>query len=522
MRTLLIADDERIIREGLAGSLDWQELGISEVHMASDGEEALQIVRRQKIDIALVDIEMPEMNALQLIEQCRRDACSTEFIIITGYDNFKYAQKAIQCGVFDYLLKPCDPDQLRQVIEKLLAKQDQADRFHSLGEQASKQLTLLLPHAQAQLLRELIERRSASLEDIDHIRQALHLSDGFYRIILFPLHDYNADEKTTLELYQRIRANYPDTSALIDDDALLLLSAAKSRDEAAILADDVKLILKSCRQAFDTPIISQPGSLDRISTLYGNCRAFRPVIDYFQDADLVFQQDFRLASQIEDDLVESYLFNLTHAISSNQAELACTIVNSLRDFCRIKLLDFDLAKELCVRTIVMIIRENLLTVEDHSESIRLITAAWSVNELFSLLSREVRKITATRKKMPGHNFSKPVQQVIDYINLHLADSSLSLNQIASGLLFMSPDYLGKLFKKECGIKFNNYLLAARMKKAEQLLRSTDDRIYEIAEKVGFGDNPTYFSQLFKQYTGRLPKEFRLQRDVTPGANSSGC
>ena len=106
MRTLLIADDERIIREGLAGSLDWHELGISQVLLASDGEEALQIVRSQKVDIALVDIEMPEMDALQLIEQSRRDACTTEFIIITGYDNFKYAQKAIQCGGFDYLLKP--------------------------------------------------------------------------------------------------------------------------------------------------------------------------------------------------------------------------------------------------------------------------------------------------------------------------------------------------------------------------------------------------------------------------------
>ncbi|MGH4051959.1 MAG: helix-turn-helix domain-containing protein [Clostridium sp.] len=73
---------------------------------------------------------------------------------------------------------------------------------------------------------------------------------------------------------------------------------------------------------------------------------------------------------------------------------------------------------------------------------------------------------------------------------------------------MNTDYLGKLFKNECGIKFSNYLLAIRMKKAKLLIRSTDASISSVAEQVGFPDNHTYFSQLFKKYTGVQPKDYK--------------
>ncbi|NLG83368.1 MAG: helix-turn-helix domain-containing protein, partial [Firmicutes bacterium] len=113
------------------------------------------------------------------------------------------------------------------------------------------------------------------------------------------------------------------------------------------------------------------------------------------------------------------------------------------------------------------------------------------------------------------NYNRIIRQVIQYVNENLSDSSLSLNYIASKILYLNPDYLGKLFKKECGIKFSDYLMKLRMEKAKQLLITAGDlKMYEVARRVGFGDNVAYFGQVFRKYTGLLPSEYRTKYGQT--------
>lgn len=105
--------------------------------------------------------------------------------------------------------------------------------------------------------------------------------------------------------------------------------------------------------------------------------------------------------------------------------------------------------------------------------------------------------------------NKIVNKIIKYVQENLNDEQLSLKTIAGQVLYMNENYLSKLFIKETGEKFSHFLMRLRMEKAKELMEnSADDRIYEVASKVGFGNNPQYFSQLFKRYTGLAPTEYK--------------
>ena len=118
-------------------------------------------------------------------------------------------------------------------------------------------------------------------------------------------------------------------------------------------------------------------------------------------------------------------------------------------------------------------------------------------------------------------YSMPIRQILQYVKENISNSKLSLNYIAANVLYLNPEYLGKLFKKECGIKFSNYLMRVRMEKAKQLMAVCDDlKMYEVARKVGLGDNAAYFGQVFRKYTGLLPSEYKSKVNKTPAEDFS--
>ena len=107
MHKLFIIDDEYDVIEGIKLSVNWEEYGIEICGDSSNGAEAFDKIYGLKPDILIVDMNMPIMGGIELIEKVRKAGLNTEFIILSGYDDFNYAQKAINLGVIEYLLKPC-------------------------------------------------------------------------------------------------------------------------------------------------------------------------------------------------------------------------------------------------------------------------------------------------------------------------------------------------------------------------------------------------------------------------------
>lgn len=116
---LLIADDEEITRQGLK-RLNWSALGISEVREAANGKTAMQVIRQDRPDLILTDIQMPGMTGLELARLIREEKIICKVIILTGYEVFDYAKKAVAYQVFEYLLKPSDSEEILSTVRRAM------------------------------------------------------------------------------------------------------------------------------------------------------------------------------------------------------------------------------------------------------------------------------------------------------------------------------------------------------------------------------------------------------------------
>lgn len=133
--------------------------------------------------------------------------------------------------------------------------------------------------------------------------------------------------------------------------------------------------------------------------------------------------------------------------------------------------------------------------------------------LEELISRSLLRLRKESSSVRSNDF---VHQMITYTNGHYADESLSLQHLADKVVYMNADYIGREFTRAVGKKFSSYLLGVRMEHAKSLMHADSSlHSYEIAEKVGLGDNPHYFSQLFRKYTGTTPRDYRCLLDEQP-------
>lgn len=132
----------------------------------------------------------------------------------------------------------------------------------------------------------------------------------------------------------------------------------------------------------------------------------------------------------------------------------------------------------------------------------------TIQQMHQLFTESAKEITTYFYKENKRSYSKVVQRVMDAVEREIANPDLSLNHIAQNELFMSADYLGKLFKKETGERFSNYLTKIRIEKAKEFIEEEQDiKFFEIAEKLGYND-AQYFSQVFKRQTGYTPTEYK--------------
>jgi two-component system response regulator YesN len=133
----------------------------------------------------------------------------------------------------------------------------------------------------------------------------------------------------------------------------------------------------------------------------------------------------------------------------------------------------------------------------------------TIQALRDFVEHTAREITSEHYEQTKNKQSSIINRVESIIHSNLHNSQLTLYGVASEMLYMNADYLGKLFKKETGERFSNYVMKARMEKAIELIGEMDDvKVFELAELLGFGDNPQYFSQVFKKHTGFTPSEFK--------------
>jgi two-component system response regulator YesN len=510
---VLLADDEKIIVEGISSVVDWEALDTELVATARNGLDAYEKIIECKPDIVISDIRMPGMDGLSLVSKVQKEFPSIKFILLSGFSEFEYARTAMKHGVKNYLLKPCNEDKISaalvEVINEIKDKKNQDNFICELREKYKK----AQPYIKAQLLTEFLSSKSHSNKDLSFYQELfdIEINSQRVRLLLFQLEGEFSYEH--LFVIKNIGGEIFDSLLLNTNIGKNVLFLIEGDDETEELYHKIEKIRKLVRQYYkrDTTVaISDVDNVQNARNLYREAIECLEHRFYLGEGSIITKKDIFSAnpdSQTDFTLDEQ---QIVLKIKSGHIQDVCDEIASVFNKMANLRLGIHITKSYSIQLYIAIVQ----TVEtDRMHDYLLGTSALLGMETVQQMKEYIEK---TAKEMTSEYYSRfkskqssVISRVIEIVKENLGNPDLSLKMVASEMLYMNPDYLGKLFKQETGERFSVYLTKHRIEKAvEYLLEMDDVKIVTLAEMIGFGDNPQYFSQVFKRYTGYTPSEYQ--------------
>jgi two-component system response regulator YesN len=519
---VFFVEDEIITREGIRENVDWRSCGFEFCGEAADGEMALPLLRTAQPDVLITDIKMPFMDGLQLSKIVRERMPWVKIIILSGHDEFEYAQKAISLGVTDYLLKPVTVQKLQSVLQKLSGQLDQErkeqENLKKLQEQMEDNRAML----RERLLFKLIVGAISPAEAVEKGQMlGLDLISRHYLVVILKLELSDRTEQYDHDEYQQLQQaltelaeRNPDVFVLKRDWGDITLIMKGSTPE--YLEEDRDLLLQEIRQTVAKTryqiTIGVGASKERIADI---SQSFVDALLQIQNSvnDTGLRLNYSLEQKellkLDKAAVENFLrcgkrddFNefFNHYIGTlNESALKSTLIKNYI-FMDVVLATARLINELGGE--IDRVLPELNSIETSLSSVR------SVEQLREQTSKIISIGLSYRDNQPNGQHAHSIRQAKEYIEQHYMDPDLSLNDVAARAS-LSASHFSMVFSQETSQTFKEYLTEIRMTKAKELLRMTTLRSADIAYKVGYND-PHYFSSVFKKHTGLSPLEFRSQ------------
>lgn len=543
MYKLILVDDEQEVREGILKKVEWEKYGFDIVGQAENGREALEIAERTDPDVVITDIKMPFMDGIRLSEELSKRFPTTKVIILTGFDEFEYAQKAVKLNVVEYVLKPVSANELVEILSrvKLLIDEEKAKKedINTLKEYYVKSLPILREKFMTTLITNKLHR-SEIMEKAQSYN--LDLNGNGFMVSVVSL-DYNlssAEDEEYKELNEV--SSEPNEMELIKVSALNLCSEIAAKNELGIvfLQDDKIVVIAVSKQALVEQFVGKTlNSLEEIRTSAEKylkstvtigigtvCSEVNEISISYKAA--LSALDYRIVlgsnrtifiEDIEPKAVEKVTFDelkeraLTSSIKvGTEAEIGETIDNLFKEVIEIKasIKDYQIYLLEILTTITKIAKNSNVDMDDiFGNNYNFFVELYKfndINEVKSWVKDIALKLSNYITKDRQDTVKLIVRQAKDYAKDNYNDSEITINKICEHL-HISPTYFSLIFKRETKTTFINYLTKIRMEAAKELLRTTDKKTFEIAEKVGYSE-PNYFSYSFKKNFGISPSEYR--------------
>lgn len=507
----LIIDDEEIVCRGLTRFVKWKEHGFEVAGSANSVDAALLLLETLHVDVIFMDIRMPEKNGLELLPILKEKYPEIKSVILSGYSDFAYAKEAIRYGVFDYLTKPVNLDEMGQLL----------DRLHQDFDRQQQQLQV-----HSDRLEVLLISAAKGYSGIDPQKLKLPTLKSWFALSMM-LSDRRISEQELFtekeNMKNHITALIPD-SILLDDDvySLFALLPCCSEKEADTFLDHLEQfcprlqewICGISRIKTDICQIHDAWMESGQAMRFLHARSKTGMIRY-KNIETLFSQG---APEMQTVLQEA-LHRLTAPETRDTAILY--IRDSLFSICQ-KDHTFTQYQTTCIRFLtelngylgnLELPKTDLHTKLNQTLCQILLCQSYpdTVNCMTAYLEWLVDQLDHSDSQQLGTGVIREIQL---FIRQHYAED-ISLNTLAEHF-YLHSNYLSKLFKDKTGKNFIEYLTEVRMKKAKELLQNTDYKIIDICAMTGY-DNPRYFSRLFKQHTQMTPREYR---DLTQTAKKT--
>ena len=479
MKTLLIVEDEKMIRKGIAVMAARSAVPIETIIECKNGVEALEVMEQQEIDTIFTDIRMPKMDGIELVQKIKELGYQSDIVVISGYDDFNYAVEMLKQGVFDYLLKPVKREKIEEILQMLEERQKETNiKQKEAIDILHNQIKYFLLSEIAEEEWEKKEEQYGNIFDNEPYRVlvgARHSLQNTGGILLENMQGQDVvflKEKNYIEWLEQGEAmgiGVSGTYVLFQHCVQAYKEAKRSRIQAFIenKRQVISLCIKGGEKVFDEKekwkFIEQ--FVQQFTTKERDC-AIRQLLNFYFDAQhgkIVGRDILNMTEQIQKKLVDGY----RNMIPEEKRGLL-KYENPLSWRCAKEFLEY--------------------------------LQNWFL-ELSDCLSEQFINDQSKRK----------IKEALQYIQEHYRDD-LNMATV-SNYVSMNYSLFSITFKEYTGVNFVNYLKEIRVQAAKELLENTDWKIQEVSKQVGY-ENDKHFLKIFKSLCGVSPTEYRNNFQVS--------
>lgn len=503
MYTILIVDDERNERDGIEKLIRRYRYDLN-VLQAENGENALKIFDKNNIDILLTDIKMPFMTGMELIEQVYKKGWDPVCIIYSAYGEFEYAQNAIALGVLQYLLKPIRLEEFQNLFHKVFEVCDGRREREQEKAQIKKEQT---QSAREKTGREIIRYLESEIDGNGDSYKELFCEDEIYPVILS--NNLYLFSRHWDEYVHEIKRIFTENAFIINrDDAqvLLLIPAVKNLHKKEIRTACEELInLSQVRYQSDIFMIVGQQCTD-IEQLKAEYEKMKEQIDYqfFISGSKCLIDDQGAFLKKEKDMLPVYFKKILTCAKLKDFQAMGEEFKKAFEYVEENIGFSSLYIKYNFSEIIKKCYEITGNEEQMMKSLENIYEARTLEGMKTVVENIVNEFI--QEEGPTGSDNRVVGLVLDIIKQDYGNSTLSVALIAEKI-GISAAYLSSLFKMEMGENLAKYISRYRIEKARELLETTNMKISDIAERVGYF-NVSYFISLFHVNIGCSPSKYR--------------
>ncbi|KRE98490.1 hypothetical protein ASG89_05680 [Paenibacillus sp. Soil766] len=517
MYKVLLVDDEKLSRDSIAALIHWDEHGLQLIGAAKNGFEALDWVDKEMPDIVITDIKMPVMNGLELIGKIKEKRSDTVFVVLSGYDEYDYMSEAMRYGIKHYLLKPCNELQIIDILSEIKIEIANVSREREFFTKLNNNFYRVLPHVKEQFLRDIALTGTYNQQDFEEFMAMFHIHAQSFQLVLvqlgesrgylekFALKNIAEDLFTAEKLY---------LSTVVEDSVLLLIQSMAFENLATIL-NEIRDIYKSYYRLELFMGVSGAGGFKDIRSMYKEVHDVLRYRFYFTEGCMLTSSDVKVTTKVAWQVDFNSSFEaIASSVKAGDVKDVTHRLQSLFDVFEKNRMEINEVKSHCMELYMIVIRQGQQAPStDKMFQVVKFQELDTLHATFEFLHAVSEEVAISNYHQSSTNQNQMISSVIRIIDEHLSNPELSLTWIGKELLYMNVDYLGRLFSKETGVKFSQYVLERRMEQAIRLIEQAGDlKIYEISKLTGFREDTQYFSKVFKKYTGFTPSEFKRNID----------
>lgn len=543
MKRLIIVDDEVEVRQSIVNAIDWAEAGFELVGDASNGQDALSLVEENEIDVVITDIRMPVMDGLELAQHIQIIDPTIKIIILTGYDNIEYAQEAFRWNIHEYLLKPVSAEDLyaalRRVNNAIEADRRQATDINQLTQQYMDSLDA----TRRAYLIALINNSYFTTDEGHLVNQAelyqVQLNGPQYIIINIMLSEdqeldlneevspYSKDLVFNKEIdwvsysssIKRIVDRYGQAEVFRYNQSIMLILNGKP----SFFEKSLDLLLTDIRQSLNKlfsinikmGISETTDKLANLNHLYRqslNALEYgltHPEFDqitisdvethdhhYIQSTDLILEEIIRAVKLGQAENLSQSIAQLTQTVHDNHLQNSFVFSILLGLAGQLTRLYYEAVTDINLQFINQQIDQFLASRGQFTDKM--------IQDFSEIAHNIMKEIQAKHEQTKDSITSRALRMIDDQFH----DPDFSQQSLADQL-FITPNYLSTLFTKETSKPFKEHLIEKRMFHSQELLLTTEKKILEIAQAVGYTDQ-YYFSYSFKKFFGKSPRQMRQE------------